>query len=104
MALIDELVRVREDGEPILKIEKNCTNLWDELTTAIHAKADGTGRIGDIDDKNADHAITGLFYGIPAWLMKKIMEKPKEPENPWQKAQEDRMKRTANLLTRGRRR
>lgn len=104
MALIDELVRIREDGEPILKIEKNCTNLWDELTTAIHAKADGTGRIGDIDDKNADHAITGLFYGIPAWLMKKIMEKPKEPENPWQKAQEDRMKRTANLLTRGRRR
>lgn len=101
MTLMDELTRIREDGKPILMIEEGCTNLWDELTAAVYADKDKMRKVGDIDPRNADHAITALFYGCPQWLMEKILEKPKEPENPWQKAMEKRMKKAGQRLERG---
>lgn len=101
MTFIEKLTKVRADGTSLLRVEEGCENLWGELTSAIYADKDRVGKIGDIDPRNPDHAITALFYGCPQWLIEKLMEPEKEAENPWAKAAERRRMKLGKALMEG---
>ncbi len=65
-APLDTLDRLfnRNNGYPDLYIEHSCTQLWRELTGAVWADS---GR-EDIDPRQADHAITALYYALHTHL------------------------------------
>jgi hypothetical protein len=99
MQFIEELTRVREDGRPFLLIDAEaCPNLWKELVGAVYAEKDKTKRVGDIDPRNPDHAITAVWYGIPQWVLADLTKQAPTEEEIHKKALEQRMRRMAKKM------